>query len=100
MAAPKSSSAPSPSEVDPPRAAPRCRSRILVEIHVAGRVESGAIADVSPSGARIVGPVLALAPGTPVEVRYLAAKGMAPKPVRGEFVRTTEDGFAIRILRD
>ncbi|MBM4337735.1 MAG: PilZ domain-containing protein [Deltaproteobacteria bacterium] len=100
MAAPKNSAAPNPSGFDSPRAAPRCRSRILVEILVAGRVERGAIADVSPSGARIVGPVLSLAPGTPVEVRYLAAKGIAPKPLRGEFVRTTEDGFAIRILRD
>lgn len=100
MAVPKSSSAPSPSDVDSLRAAPRCRSRILVEIRVAGRIESGAIADVSPGGARIVGPRLALEPGTPVEIRYLAAKGAAPKPVRGEFVRATEDGFAIRILRD
>jgi hypothetical protein len=80
-------------------AAPRNRSRILVEVHVAGRVERAAIADLSPSGARIVGPALELAPGTPVEIRYQAVAGIAPKPVHAEYVRATEDGFAVRIVR-
>ena len=80
-------------------AAPRNRSRIPVEVHVAGRIERAAIADLSPSGARIVGPMLALEPGTPLEIRYKAVAGVAPKPVHAEFVRATEDGFAVRILR-
>ncbi len=100
MAIAKPAPDPLPAEVASTRAAPRCRSRILVDVHVAGRIERAAIADVSPSGARIVGPVLRLEPGTPVEIHYAAAKGVAPKPLRGEFVRTTEDGFAIRILSD
>ncbi len=82
-----------------PAAAPRCRSRILVEVHVAGRVERAAIADVSASGARIVGPRLDLAPGTKLEIHYEAVGGAAPRPLRAEFVRGTEDGFAISIRR-
>jgi hypothetical protein len=82
-----------------PSSAPRCRSRILVEVHVDGRVERGAIADVSASGARIVGPRLDLAPGTPLAIHYETKGGAAPKPLQAEFVRPTEDGFAIAIVR-
>lgn len=83
-----------------PRAAPRCRARIPVEVHYAGRVEHAAIADVSATGARIVGLALALEPGTLLEIRYAAVRGVAPKPFRAEFVRATDDGFAIRIVSD
>ena len=82
-----------------PAALPRCRSRIPVEVHVAGRIERAAIADLSPTGARIVGLALALEPGTPVEIHYPAVKGVSPKPLRAEFVRATVDGFAVRIVR-
>jgi hypothetical protein len=74
-------------------AAPRCRSRILVEVHVAGRVESAAITDLSASGARLVGAPLRVARGTPLEIRYRAFAGAAPRPLRAEYIRATDDGF-------
>jgi len=76
-------------------AAPRCRSRIPVEIEVGGRRERGAIADMSASGARIVGVQLDLAPGTPVAIRYGSAT--APILLAAEMVRSTPDGFAVKI---
>jgi hypothetical protein len=75
-------------------AAPRCRSRIPVEIDIAGRCERGAIADMSSSGARIVGIRLDVAPGTPLRIRY--ASGTAP--MTAEVVRATDDGFAVKII--
>lgn len=78
-------------------AAPRCRSRIPVEIEAAGRREQGAIADMSASGARIVGVRLDLPPGTPVAIRY--GSGTAPILLSAELVRPTPDGFAVKILR-
>ena len=80
-------------------AAPRCRSRIPVEVHVAGRIERAAIADLSASGARLVGAPLAVPRGTPLEIRYKAFAGSAPRPLRAEYIRATEDGFAVRILK-
>jgi hypothetical protein len=77
-------------------AAPRCRSRIPVEIDVHGRRERGAIADMSASGARIVGVQLDLPPGTPLQIRY--ASGTAPMLLAAEVVRRTDDGFAVKIL--
>jgi len=82
-----------------PDAAPRCRSRIPVEVHVEGRVQRAAIADLSASGARLVGAALDVARGTPLEIRYRAFAGAAPRPLRAEYVRATEDGFAVRILK-
>jgi hypothetical protein len=79
-------------------AAPRCRSRIPVEVHVGGRIERATIADLSASGARLVGAPLEVARGTPLEIRYRAFAGSAPKPLRAEYIRATEDGFAVRIL--
>jgi len=76
-------------------AAPRCRSRIPVEIDIAGRRERGAIADMSASGARIVGVRTDLPPGTPLEFRYASVS--APVLLSAEIVRLTEDGFAVRI---
>jgi len=76
-------------------AAPRCRSRIPVEIDIAGRRERGAIADMSASGARIVGVHTDLPPGTPLEIRYASVS--APVLLSAEIVRLTEDGFAVRI---
>jgi hypothetical protein len=76
-------------------AAPRCRSRIPVEIEVGGRRERGAIADMSASGARIVGVQLDLPPGTPVAIRYGSAT--APILLAATMVRATADGFAVRI---
>lgn len=76
-------------------AAPRCRSRIPVEIEIAGRRQRGAIADMSASGARIVGVHTDLPPGTPLEIRY--ASVAAPVLLSAEIVRLTEDGFAVRI---
>jgi hypothetical protein len=76
-------------------AAPRCRSRIPVEIEVGGRRERGAIADMSASGARIVGVQLDLPPGTPVAIRYGSAT--APILLAAEMVRATADGFAVKI---
>jgi hypothetical protein len=76
-------------------AAPRCRSRIPVEIDIAGRRERGAIADMSASGARIVGVRTDLPPGTPLEIRYASVS--APVLLSAEIVRLTEDGFAVRI---
>jgi hypothetical protein len=77
-------------------AAPRCRSRIPVEIEIAGRLERGAIADMSASGARIVGVPLDLPPGTPLQIRY--ASGSSPMLLAAELVRCTADGFAVKIL--
>ena len=77
-------------------AAPRCRSRIPVEIDVQGRRERGAIADMSASGARIVGMKLDLPPGTPLQIRY--GSGTAPMLLAAEIVRQTDDGFAVKIL--
>jgi hypothetical protein len=77
-------------------AAPRCRSRIPVEIDVHGRREHGAIADMSASGARIVGVQLDLPPGTPLQIRY--ASGTSPVLLAAEIVRATDDGFAVKIL--
>lgn len=74
--------------------APRCRSRIPVEIDIAGRRERGAIVDMSSSGARIVGVQMDLPPGTPLQLRYSASM----TPVSAEFVRATDDGFAVKIL--
>ena len=76
-------------------AAPRCRSRIPVEIEAGGRRERGAIADMSASGARIVGVRLDLPPGTPVSIRYGSAT--APILLAAEMVRATADGFAVKI---
>jgi len=76
-------------------AAPRCRSRIPVEIDLGGRRERGAIADMSASGARIVGVRTDLPPGTPLEIRYASVS--APVLLSAEIVRLTEDGFAVRI---
>jgi hypothetical protein len=76
-------------------AAPRCRSRIPVEIEAGGRRERGAIADMSASGARIVGVRLDLPPGTPVSIRYGSAT--APILLATELVRATADGFAVKI---
>ena len=76
-------------------AAPRCRSRIPVEVEVGGRRQRGAIADMSASGARIVGIQLNLPPGTPVAIRYGSAT--APILLAAEMVRATADGFAVRI---
>jgi PilZ domain-containing protein len=78
-------------------AAPRCRSRIPVEIDIAGRREHGAIADMSASGARIVGVKGdGILPGTPLEIRYASVS--APVLLSAEFVRSTDDGFAVKIL--
>jgi hypothetical protein len=77
-------------------AAPRCRSRIPVEIEAGGRRERGAIADMSASGARIVGVQLDLPPGTPVSIRYGSAT--APILLNTEMVRATADGFAVKML--
>jgi PilZ domain-containing protein len=77
-------------------AAPRCRSRIPVEVEIAGRRESGAIADMSASGARIVGVRVDLPAGTPLQIRY--ASGTSPVLLSAELVRVTEDGFAVKIL--
>ncbi|HTO56075.1 MAG TPA: PilZ domain-containing protein [Myxococcota bacterium] len=77
-------------------AAPRCRSRIPVEIEIAGRRESGAIADMSASGARIVGVKLDMPAGTPLQIRY--ASGTSPVLLSAELVRLTDDGFAVKIL--
>ena len=79
-------------------AAPRCRSRIPVEVHVDGRIERAAIADLSASGARLVGAALRVARGTPLEIRYRAFAGSAPRPLHAEYIRATDDGFAVRIL--
>ena len=76
-------------------AAPRCRSRIPVEIEAGGRRERGAIADMSASGARIVGVRLDLPPGTPIAIRYGSAT--APILLAAEMVRATADGFAVKI---
>lgn len=76
-------------------AAPRCRSRIPVEIEAGGRRERGAIADMSASGARIVGVQLDLPPGTPIAIRYGSAT--APILLTAEMVRATADGFAVKI---
>src|SRR5262245_15706866 len=78
-------------------AAPRCRSRIPVEIEAGGRREHGAIVDMSASGARIVGVQLDLPPGTPVGIRY--GSGTAPILLSTELVRPTPDGFAVKIRR-
>ena len=78
-----------------PSAAPRCRSRIPVEVEAGGRRERGAIADMSASGARIVGVQLDLPPGTPVAIRYGSAT--APILLAAEMVRSTPDGFAVKI---
>ncbi len=83
-----------PTEFFEDLAAPRCRSRIPIEIEVAGRRERGAIVDMSSTGARIVGIAMKLPPGTPLQLRY--ASGIAP--VAAEIVRATGDGFAVRIL--
>ena len=88
--------APKPVKIIDTDAAPRCRSRIPVEIDVHGRRERGAIADMSASGARIVGVKLDLPPGTPLQIRY--ASGTAPMLIAAEIVRRTEDGFAVKIL--
>lgn len=77
-------------------AAPRCRSRIPVEVDIAGRRERGAIADMSASGARIVGIHVDLAPGTPLQIRY--GSSTAPVLLTAKLVRSTDDGFAVRIL--
>jgi PilZ domain-containing protein len=77
-------------------AAPRCRSRIPVEIEAGGRRERGAIADMSASGARIVGVQLDLPPGTPISIRYGSAT--APILLSTEMVRATADGFAVKML--
>jgi hypothetical protein len=77
-------------------AAPRCRSRIPVEIEAGGRRERGAIADMSASGARIVGVRLDLPPGTPISIRYGSAT--APILLSTEMVRATADGFAVKML--
>jgi PilZ domain-containing protein len=77
-------------------AAPRCRSRIPVEIDIDGRREHGAIVDMSASGARLVGVQVDLPPGTPLQIRY--ASGTAPILLAAEIVRATEDGFAVKIL--
>jgi hypothetical protein len=77
-------------------AAPRCRSRIPVEIEAGGRRERGAIADMSASGARIVGVQLDLPPGTPISLRYGSAT--APILLSTEMVRPTADGFAVKML--
>ncbi|HTO69310.1 MAG TPA: PilZ domain-containing protein [Myxococcota bacterium] len=77
-------------------AAPRCRSRIPVEIDIAGRRERGAIADMSASGARIVGVKVDLPPGTPLDIRY--ASVTSPVLLQAEIVRLTDDGFAVKIL--
>jgi hypothetical protein len=76
-------------------AAPRCRSRIPVEVEVAGVVERCAIVDMSSSGARLVGTKLDLPPGTPLRIRYPSTS----VTMDAEFVRVTEDGFAAKILR-
>jgi len=76
-------------------AAPRCRSRIPVEIEVGGRRERGAIADMSASGARIVGIQLKLPRGTPLAIRYGSAT--APILLAATMVRATADGFAVKI---
>ena len=56
-------------------AAPRCRSRIPVEIDIDGRIERGAIADMSASGVRIVGPQVTLPAGKLVQIRFGAGDG-------------------------
>lgn len=76
-------------------AAPRCRSRIPVEVDIGGRRERGAIVDMSSSGARIVGIQMDLAPGTPLQIRYSSGT----VAVAAEFVRGTDDGFAVKLLR-
>jgi hypothetical protein len=76
-------------------AAPRCRSRIPVEVEFAGRVERAAIVDMSSSGARLEGPRLELEPGTPLQIRYPSTS----VAMDAEFVRVTENGFAAKILR-
>ena len=86
---------PGRSKVIDTTAAPRCRSRIPVEIEVGDRREHGAIADMSASGARIVGVRLDLPPGTPVAIRYGSAT--APILLAAEMVRPTADGFAVKI---
>jgi PilZ domain-containing protein len=88
--------APKPVKFIDDSAAPRCRSRIPVEIDIAGRREHGAIADMSASGARIVGVQVDLPPGTPLEIRYASVS--APVLLSAEIVRLTEDGFAVKIL--
>ena len=75
-------------------AAPRCRSRIPIEIQVGGRLECGAIVDMSSTGARIVGIALDLPPGTPLQIRYPSGSVLAA----AEVVRATPDGFAVRLL--
>ena len=93
--APKKRAAKGKTKVIDSTAAPRCRSRIPVEIEAAGRREHGAIADMSASGARIVGCQLDLPPGTPVAIRYGSAT--APILLATELVRATADGFAVKI---
>ncbi len=83
-----------PSKVMDLSAAPRCRSRIPVEVEYGGRRQNGAIVDFSASGARIQGVHLDLAPGTTIAIRY----SPNTSPVTAEFVRVTEDGFAAKIL--
>lgn len=85
--------APRPAKVVDLTAAPRCRSRIPIEVEYGGRREHGAIVDFSASGARIVGVRLALEPGTLIAIRY----SPNTSPVTAEFVRVTEDGFAAKI---
>jgi hypothetical protein len=79
-------------------AAPRCRSRIPVEVECQGRIEHAAIADMSASGARLVGPRLDFPVGTPLAIRYPTSGGVTAPVILAEFVRTTEDGFAVQIL--
>jgi hypothetical protein len=75
-------------------AAPRCRSRIPVEVEYGGRRQNGAIVDFSASGARISGVHLDLPPGTALAIRY----SPNTSPVTAHFVRVTEDGFAAKIV--
>ncbi len=76
----------------------RYELRIPVDYQSSGRQGKGLLWDISASGARVEQASLSVELGTEVTLMLAFLPGATPVALRGEIVRQTESGFALKFL--
>ena len=92
---------PSGATTDPSGVERRTTRRFLLRVPVEyenGGPGSGTLWDISESGARIGEVSRLVAPGTMLTLRFSFFAGSFDVPLRGETVRRTDCGFAVRFI--
>ncbi len=76
----------------------RYELRIPVDYQSSGRQGTGLLWDISTSGARIEQAPVSVQVGTEVTLLLAFLPGATPVSLRGEVVRQTKSGFAVKFL--